>query len=115
MEIKYRLKKDARQFFEKKQISTDIYTLSKWKDVHGIPEELLEEVPRVHVSYGHERIGSTGVRSSHLGGWRSDEQMAYFQFTVWVNDVSNTDYSSIKQDEMMDEIQKVLDRYFKHR
>lgn len=110
---KFRLKKEARQFFEQKDFIRSILPLSVWVDHHRIPEELLEIVEPVYVSYGHERISPTGVRTANLAGWSGEEKQAHFEFTVWVNDIEAEDYGNIKVAELMDEMQKVLNRYFR--
>ena len=106
---KYKLKKEARQFFDEKY-HTKIYPLSIWeKELISI--NLLDEVENVYVDYGVK----TSPNSSNLSGWSSNDgnPKAHFEFTVNVLDIENRSYESVKVAEVIDEIQKVLNKYFK--
>ncbi len=105
---KYKLKPEARKFFNK-DLSTQVKDLSWWNK-NVIPEELLNEVGKVHVEYGH-RKSEIGIS---LSGWKGEEQEGEFLFTVKVSDMSNKDYTAVNISVVMDEIQNVLDKYFKN-
>lgn len=109
MTQKFKLKKQARQFFDEKYHKA-IKELKYWQE-EKIRSELLDEVDAVYVDYGHEHTLSSGTRCSDLSGW--DSEKAQFKFTVNILDIKNTDYEKIKVAEMMDEIQKTLNKYVK--
>ncbi len=106
---KYKLKKKARQFFDEK-FHEKIFSLEFWQK-ETISINLLEEVENVYVDYG--------IKSSELGtslkGWDSNNgnPKAQFHFTVNVNEISNKNYDRVKIPELMDEMQKVLNKFFK--
>ncbi len=106
---KYKLKVAARQFF-KKSLHDDIYELSIWKK-EGIPIELLDEVDKVYINYGHERTHRDGYKSSDLQGW--DKEKAEFKFTIIFPEMDYNDYDKVSIPELMDEMQKVTNRFFK--
>lgn len=105
---KYKLKADARKFF-KKDFSTQVKDLIWWNK-NLISEELLDECSMVTVEYGHKRNESYTT----LSGWDGNTKEAKFEFTVKVLDMENKDYTGVKVCCVMDEIQKVLDKYFKY-
>lgn len=107
METKYKLKPEARQFFGDKY-HTQIGDLKLWKST-GIPIELLDEVELVYVQLGHERDNS-----SSLCGWSLKGPEAHFHFTIKVRDIDNTQYQEIDRAKLIDEIQKVTNRFFKN-
>lgn len=104
---KYRLKKEARQFFKKKH-HTDIKTEEEWFK-NRIPIEVLEEVEKVYLKYGVK----TSEAAASLCGLDHGEKLAHFEFTVIVEDITFKEYESVDTSEMMDKIQKVLNQYFK--
>jgi len=113
MELKYKLKVDARKFFDDK-MSKEVMTLKRWND-EGIPIQILDEVPCVHVTYGHEKVSQSGLRTADLAGWRSDGNQAHFHFTVWVDEITSHEYDVIKIEKVLDKIQDVLNSHFKNR
>lgn len=106
---RYKLKKEARQFFEE-NLHKEIKPLQFWLD-ERISERLLDEVDKVYINYGIK----TSESAAQLCGWSSNngEPNAHFHFTVIVDDMSLNDYKNIEIAEVMDEIQKVLNKYFK--
>ena len=117
MESKYRLKKEARQFFDKKY-HDKINNLKQWNS-YGIPIQVLNEVERVYIDYGHDRLSEKGdVKSSSLSGWESKQKdsdgQAHYCFTVKVQDISRVTNEKVEACKLLDEIQKVLNKYFKH-
>lgn len=112
MELKYKLKVNARQFFNKER-SKDINTAEWWKKHYSIPIELLDEVDMVYVDYGHLRILSSGTEVQDLHGWSSEGGKAHFEFTLKVLDLEYDKYKGVQIPKLMDEIQKVCNKYFK--
>ena len=105
-QTKYRLKKEAREFFEK-HYHTDIKSIESWKSC-CIPRQLLEKVENVYIDYGiWENPNTLSIKS-----W-DRRNGGKFEFTVYVNDMTNEEYKNVNMSEVMDEIQKVLNNYFK--
>lgn len=107
---RYKLKKAARQFFDKK-LHEEIKPLEFWNK-KTISANLLDEVDKVYIDFGIKRSEST----TDLKGWNNNNEdpNAHFHFTVYVNDMQYVDYKNIEIAEVMDEIQKVLNVYFKN-
>lgn len=108
MKRKYKLKKEARQFFDKKY-HTVIHTGKYWEELN-IHENLLDEVEKVYVDYG---IRASPI-ASVISGWSSNEgePTAEFHFTLKVNDISSKKYEQVSIPELMDEMQKVVNKFF---
>ena len=106
---KFRLKKEARQFFKEK-FHYEVKPLDYWES-HIISPNLLDEVDRVYVEFGTKYTES----ETKLKGWSSNngDPNAYFNFTVYVNNMGAKDYRNVNIPDVMDEIQKVLNRFFK--
>ena len=109
---KYRLKKDARKFFDVK-LSKQIYSLESWQKHHGIPIELLDEVEFCYIVEGHKESDSL----TSLANWSSlteTQGEANIKFTIKIDDISNEDYRRITENihVTMDIIQKQLNKYF---
>lgn len=103
---KYRLKPDARKFFDKKYHES-IYELKVWeKEIISL--NVLDEVERVYIKLGHERDYPT-YKSSSLSGWGDDK--SHFHFTIHINDVEYLDHDQINVSGMMDAIQKVVTKF----
>jgi len=116
MEKLYKLKKDARHFFQGSTIYDDVskdIQQQKWWDDRGIHPLLLEEVPLVYVSYGHESVSQSGTISRDLKGWSSPDKSSHYNFSIKVSDPDGKIYRDVKIEEVMDHIQLVLDNYFK--
>lgn len=103
---KYRLKPDARKFFDKKY-HENIYELKTW-ETEKIPLPVLDEVERVYIKLGHEKDNGT-YKSSALSGWGDDK--SHFHFTIHISDVEYMDHEKINVAEMMDSIQKVVNKF----
>jgi hypothetical protein len=109
MTPKFRLKPEARQFFDKKY-HYSIHNLSSWKKM-TIPEQLLSRVENVYIDYGLQ----TGEKGFTLSGYDSKKKEAYFEFTVRVLDTSSADYRAIDVAKLMDELQKTTNKFFKQK
>lgn len=105
----YKLKKEARQFFPG-DLSYKTMPLERWESLI-IPVNLLDEVEKVYIDFGRK----DGIRTD-LRGWSSNDGSpnAHFEFTVRVNDIENEEYKEVSIPDVMDEIQKVLNKYFKN-
>lgn len=119
MEKLYKLKKDARHFFQGStlvdvSLAREIKPLEWWED-NNIHSLLLDEIPLVYVSYGHERVSDSGIVSRDLKGWSGPEKSSKFNFTILVSDPEGAVYKDVKIEEVMDQIQWVLDKFFKSR
>ncbi len=104
---RYRLKKEARQFFKDKY-HTDIEAFEYWEE-KKIPIEVLEEVEKVYLKYGI----SNGDRVVSLCGLDHAKKLSHFEFTVMVEDITYNEYKSVNTSKMMDKIQIVLNQFFK--
>ena len=109
METKYKLKVDARKFFTK-EYSRHIEPIRFWESVN-IHINLLDEVDTVYVDYGHESVLESGTKTSSLSGWNKD--FADFRFAIKFPEMKHDQYEKVKIHELMDEFQKVANRYFK--
>ena len=105
----YKLKIDARKFFSDDYAKT-IESSDYWKK-KLIPIELLDEVPRVYIDYGHESTLSSGNKATHSCGWRAAGKKAEFHFTVKVSDMEYVDYDNINIGELMDKIQETMNEF----
>ncbi len=114
---KFKLKVDARKFFDEKY-HEKIMAQQDWEH-NCIPLQLLDEVERVYIDYGHDRLNSDKkCASSNLCGWESkqkdSEGQSHYQFTLKIQDISNKEYQKVNVPILMDELQKVANTYFKH-
>lgn len=109
--MKYKLKVNARQFYPT-ELHRYTETLEVWKK-KNIPIELLDEVDVVYITFGHEKELSGGTKTASLCGWKSEGQEAHFHFTLKVSDISNQDYNKVSISELMDNMQKITNNYFK--
>lgn len=109
MELKYKLKVEARQFFDEKD-SKVVEKLEYWKD-NLIPIQLLEEVDLVYIEYGQED-DSGEIKTRTLQGWNQDPLRAHFDFTLKFRDLEYDDYKKINIPELMDKIQVVVNIFF---
>ena len=117
MEIKYRLKKEARQFFNKK-LHKEIKTLANWNK-EAVTTPLLEEVEMVYINYGTfpEKLYETRGFSASLCVHKGNEKESHFEFHFIVNDIDWKRYDLLNNDSFitkwMDEIQKVSNNLIK--
>lgn len=105
---KYKLKADARKFFDEKH-HANINELKTWNAM-GIPIQVLDEVESVYIDYGQENT----YKSSSLRGWSAEGKIAKFRFTIIVNDIDMVDYEKTNMPELMDELQKIANKFFKY-
>lgn len=78
MDQKFKLKTEARQFFDEK-FSKEIEP-ARWWESHRIHLNALEAMPEVYVSYGHK-----SSKSTDLCGWSSldhPDAGSHFLFTI---------------------------------
>jgi hypothetical protein len=107
MEQLYRLKKEARQFFGEQEKGA-AKPLDWWQG-QCISRVLLDEVEMVYVQYGQV---VDALRTS-LCGHEGPKQKAHFHFTVYIEGMSDKEYDKVDVIAVMDEVQKVLNRFFK--
>ena len=107
---KYKLKVEARQFFND-SYAKEIKDKDSWKNL-GIPIELLNEVNNVYIQYGHEENLSKSTVTS-LRSWDGHKQKAEFRFTIKVQDIDNENYNNCNIPKLMDEMQEVVNNFFK--
>lgn len=111
--MKYKLKVDARKFFPEK-LHEEVQDMKLWQKHHCIPIELLDEVDKVYLEFGHSYKLKSGSKTSDLCGFDNTKKKGKFHFTVNVDDFKYENYKSVKISELMDAIQKVLNTYFKN-
>jgi len=106
--MKFRLKKEARQFFAESQ-RNQIQEIEYWKR-EAIHENLLEEVECVYVERGIKTNGRTDI-----SGWNSGEGCpeSRFYFTVNILDSSHPEYQQIDTIELLDTIQSAVNSFVK--
>lgn len=108
MTQKYKLKPDARKYFDD-HLQREVQA-KEWWEKKVIPIQLLEEVPNIYIEYGRK----ISECSTTLKGWQSDGERAKFEFTLVVNDISYPDYNKVSIPYLMDKIQSVVNDYFKN-
>ncbi len=108
MEQKYRLKKEARQFF-KKELHTETDTLDWWEK-NNIHINLLEQCEKAFIEYGHKKEEKDiTFLSAHDTGTR----IGHFKFTVNVLDLTLEEYANINIAELMERLQETSNNFFK--
>ena len=107
-EIKYRLKKEARNFFNK-DLSKEIQNMDYWKS-KTIHSNLLEEVEIVYVESGIEMNGRTD-----MSGWKSNNgnPESRFNFTIHIRDSNHREYQNLNTSDLLDAIQCSINSYMK--
>jgi hypothetical protein len=115
---KFRLKKEARQFFDEKYHKI-IWPENTWKE-QKFMLELLEPVERVYIECGHEnRTEDQKIRSVSNSGWsRTGEHdgESRFHFTIKIQDVDYLDHErKINPTELMDMVQATVNDYIKRK
>lgn len=110
---KYKLKEQARQFFDE-QLHKEIESIEYWKKKE-IPHQLLDEVPIVYIEYGHQENNKDGNGAivKHLNSWNGDKRVGEFRFTLKVSDIGYVQADRVNISELMDAMQGVTDRFFK--
>jgi hypothetical protein len=108
---KFKLKVEARQFFSE-SYAKEIQEMKFWERL-GIPKQLLDEVDNVYIEYGHKKQLSKDAKAINLCGWSGTKNEAEFLFTIKIKDISNFAYSKVDVPKLMDEMQKVVSKFFK--
>lgn len=113
MEKKYKLKKEARQFFDSK-LHKEVNSHDFWIK-NAVTTPLLEEVGIVHIEYGSfpKELGK-GSKSTSLCGHDGNKKLSHFEFTVYVNGMDWQQYEQVNDStflaKWMDELQKTTDK-----
>lgn len=110
---RFRLKKEARQFFDKEQ-HVRIETLEVWNSL-TISEVLLEPVGRVLIEYGIVKDDSDKTKLTNLCSWKGTEQEAEFKFTLRVSDITNKEYTIVDKVVLMDALEETANKFFTHK
>ena len=105
--MKYKLKTDARKFFEKK-LGEKIECIEYWNKLI-ISKSLLDEVENVYIQYGIQNSKT----STSLCGWNGNKKQADFRFTIMVNEIGYEDYNDCDISSLMDKMQKTVNEFFK--
>ena len=107
---KYKLKEDARSFFHD-DWGREVHTLEYWRNNKTVHLNLLEKVDKVYLTFGKKVSENTTT----LQGWGNafGGDIARFDFTVNVCDMSLKEHEETSIPELMDKIQSVLNMHFK--
>jgi len=109
---KYRLKKEAVPFFNKKY-ATAIYDFDVWEK-QGVDVVALEEVKDVFITYGHQSLAQETTYTSTCG-WGSDKG-SKFHFTINFPSMSFKNHDTFSNGklvrELMNKIEKEMNSYF---
>lgn len=112
MEQKFKLKKEARQFFDE-YLHRRTQSLESWAEAN-IPIQLLDKTDLCYVYFGYDEETEDRIHTI-LTQWENDGKKADFRFTLRIEDMESADYHKVKISEVMDEIQKVVNEYFKYK
>lgn len=106
--MKYKLKKEAVQYFHEKYASS-VYEIGTWEGI-GIDVKALEEVKPAYISYG---IKTSNIGSS-LSGW--DENGSHYHFTINFPSMKMHEHDKFSKGryirKLMDKIQKEVDYFY---
>jgi hypothetical protein len=109
---KYRLKKEAVPFFNKKY-ATAIYDFDIWEK-QGVDIVALEEIEDTYVTYGHQSLSHKLENTSTLSGW--DKNGSRFHFTLNFPSTKIMEHDKFSNGKivrkLMDEIQAKMNSYF---
>jgi len=105
----YRLKKEVRLLFDERYCGK-IKEIEYWEK-EKFRLELLDEVENVHIEYGSLSNPSSNIKN--LKDWTSDGKKARFYFTLNVLDIENQLYEKADISELMSELQKTANKFFK--
>lgn len=111
MEKKYKLKTAALQFFSEKY-HTEINTLFWWNNL-TVGKNLLDEVDRCYLYYGHIKELSKNTTMTSCKGWDSTKNngQARFDFSLYITDIEKNQFEDIKTRELMDKIQLTVNKH----
>jgi len=111
-EQKYRLKKDARQFFPD-TLQRSIMPLFSWHR-HNISMALLEEMQRASVIQGYRHGGEVDhVSMSSFKKQGKDTGVAELYFTIEITEMTHENFHNIEVPDLMDTLQKEVNNFFK--
>jgi sulfite reductase beta subunit-like hemoprotein len=113
---KYRLKKEAVQFFAEKH-ATSIYMLHTWEEL-GVDINALDEIEEAWIDYGGpESKISTGASSRSIAGWNKDNG-GHFHFTIHFPNTEMRDHDNFSKGRvirsLMDEIQYTVNSFYEN-
>lgn len=115
---KYRLKKEAVQFF-RKDLATAVYDWVTWTKTYNVDEKAIEEVEPCFVSFGFETETGTSLK-----GWgnpespinKRSEKGAHFHFTLHFPSMKYEEYDRFEKGKLtrnlMSRIQDVVNSFY---
>lgn len=98
---KYRLKKEAVQFFKEKH-ATAIYSFDDWEKL-GVDTKALEKIEDAYITYGHRDKDNKGAS---LSGWSQDDGQ-HFHLTLNFPSVKYKEHDEFSNGRVL---RKLLDR-----
>ena len=104
--MNYRLKKEARQFFD--NMKTDVKPLQTWESL-GVHKNLLEEVERVYVTYGKK----VSEFSRDLKSYDYTPKKAVIHFDLHIDCCEEEDYRNFDEVALIDAITKTIKSHVK--
>lgn len=104
--MNYRLKKEARQFFE--SMKRLVKPLSTWEE-HGVHINLLEKVEKVYVTYGKK----TSAYSADLKEYTHATKEAIIYFDLHIADCEHEDYKNFDETALIDAITETIKNHVK--
>lgn len=107
----YRLKPELRSYF-KNNFQTDVEPLKWWKE-RGVPEEILDIVEKTYITYGHKNGELTKLNSWSSNKTGIDIGTAKYNFTINIEDISNSEKDKFPLTKLMDELQKTTNNFIK--
>lgn len=106
---KYRLKKEAVQYF-KDSLATSIEYLNDWNKI-GVDLKALEEVEEPYITFGHKDLSN---KSATLSGW--NEKGSHFHFSIIFPSVKFHEHDKFSKGrntrELMNKIQYQIDNFY---
>lgn len=104
--MNYRLKKEARQFFD--NFKTDVSPMPIW-EVRRVHENLLEQVDRVYVTYGKK----TSEISKSLKSYNHKPKEAVIHFDLHIEDCESEYYENFDEAALIDAVTETIKNFVK--
>ena len=104
--MNYRLKKEARQFFD--NFKTEVATLEIWGK-RNIHKNLLEEVEKVYVTYGKKVTSNT----TSLKSYDHNPKEAIIHFDLHIEECESEYYENFDEAALIDAITETIKNHVK--
>lgn len=104
MENQFKLKKKAKEFFDKK-FHTKLMSLGSWEE-NGVSMLALEEVRKIYTTHGHKTSSCSTLLCSH-----DFDRTAMLYLTVNVACASEEEYEILKDENNVSELMEKLDSF----